>query len=327
MRRNVHIGLSFAVLSTLLTGCAGIPVLTSAIAGAIYVKSQTIERTFVAPMPEVQKACRQALTDMAFTIEHEELRETESYLLATASEKYKVEVTFTPITIETTRVMIKADSLPERDKATATEILNQMAIALSYPPPAEIPASTAGAVIPAVERFEPPPIPVIQSVDSAPPEPSPPPSAEDQPPIVVVASPSTGLTGALYEMPKGEVANGQLIYDTAVRDYIAGDFPAAIAHFRAYLATHPHGTERSGALYWLGESLYSQREYTDALIQFETILREYPQSPEAVRALLKGAHAYRQIGETRQATSMLQTLLKEHPDSREAQFARTLMAK
>lgn len=128
-------------------------------------------------------------------------------------------------------------------------------------------------------------------------------------------------------MPEGQIGNGQQIIDTAIRDYLDGDFPAAIAHFRTFLATHPDGPESSEARYWLGESLYSQRDYADALVQFEIVLRDYPQSPDAVRALLKGAHAYRQLGETRQATSYLQTLIREHPDSREAHVARSLMAK
>lgn len=334
MRQTARIALTLTLLSILLAGCAGFTVLTTGIAGAIYVKSQTVERTFAAPMPEVTEACRRALRQMAFRIDHEETRETRRYILATASGNYDVEVTITPVTAEATKVSINADSLPERDTATGTEIFNQMAAVLSPTAPVRLSASPA----PTVSKHQ-----MIQTAAAPPPML---PRVEHQPPIDDESPPTSAVTRegfstplrasreprrtagpARRQIPKQEaIANGRLIYDTAIRDYIEGDFPAAIAHFQTYLATIPDGTERPGALYWLGESLYSQHEYTDALVQFEAILLEYPQSPEAVRALLKGAQAYRQLGETRQATTLLQMLITEHPGSREAQIAQSLRA-
>jgi tol-pal system protein YbgF len=350
--RDAKMALTFALVSTLLGGCAGFTVLTTGIAGAIYVKSQTVERTFVAPMPEVTAACRHALGQMGFTIEREEIRETGRHILATASSDYEIEVTITPVTAEATKVSINADSLPERDKATGTEIFNQMTTVLSPTPPVHLSALPTPETVPPRQTVQaaPAPPPMLPSVAHQPPiddEPSATPAVTGEDPSTELrAGPSTQLTAsptaelragpstqlragrAPREMPKREAtANGQLIYDTAIHDYIEGDFPAAIAHFQIYLATYADGTERPGALYWLGESLYSQHEYTDALVQFEAILLEYPQSPEAVRALLKGAQAYRQLGETRQATTLLQMLITEHPHSREAQIAQSLRAK
>ncbi|MFQ5961206.1 MAG: DUF3568 family protein [Candidatus Methylomirabilales bacterium] len=333
MKRDVQIGVACAVLSTLLAGCAGFTVLTSAIAGAIYVKSQTVERTFVAPMPDVTAACRQALKEMGLTIKDDEVLEDEHHIVATASSDYEVDVTITPVTAEATRVAINADSLPARDTATGTEILNQMAAVLSPTPPAHVSASTATETVPTEHQrpidHEPSPPPATRPVHSE----SPDPSTTTRPLPVATTGPSVQLTAGreprrTAEIPKHQgSANGQLIYDTAIHDYIEGDFPAAIAHFQIYLATHPNGTERPRALYWLGESLYGQQEYTDALIQFETILLEYRQSPEAVRALLKGAQTYRQLGKTHQATRLLQTLITDHPKSPEAQVARSLMTR
>jgi len=96
-------------------------------------------------------------------------------------------------------------------------------------------------------------------------------------------------------------------------------------HLRTYLAAQPDSAEKPKALYWLGESLYSRREYTDALLQFETIVQDYPQSPEVPRALLKSAHVYRQVRNNRQAAARLQKLITQHPKSREAQVARGLI--
>ncbi len=341
MRREVQIGVACAVFSNLLAGCAGFTVLTTAVAGAIYVRSQTVERTFAAPMPEVTAACHHALKEMGFAIRDDEVREDEHHIVATASSDYEVDVTITPVTPEATRVAINADSLPARDTATGTEIFNQMAAVLSPSAPAYLSPSAATETVPTERSARIAPKPTIDHELSPPPatksvrsEPSDPSTATR--PLPVAATPA-GSSAKLRvgreprqtaEIPKHvEHVNRQLIYDTAIHDYIEGDFPAAIAHLQVYLATHPNGTERPSALYWLGESLYGQQEYTDALIQFETILLEYRQSPEAVRALLKGAETYQQLGETQQATHLLQTLITDHPKSPEAQVARSLMVR
>lgn len=323
-----------------LAGCAGFTVLTTGIAGAVYVRSQTVDRTFVATMPEVKEASRQALGDMGFTIKDREFRETDYYILAASSHKYEIEITITPITLTTTKVSINADSLPERDKATGTEVLNQMATILSARAPTRVASTSATAEPPLAQAGPPSPMPssrasapenhrpLVAAVPQAPVAP-PAPSGSPEPatsttPAMTRQSPVDGSPG---ETPKQGGMNGKQVYDAAIRDYVEGDFPAAIAHLQTYLARHPDGTERPRALYWLGESLYSEQEYAQALIQFETVLRDYPQSPEAVRALLRGADASRQLGETHRATTFLKTLVAEHPQSREAQVARSLLAR
>src|SRR3972149_5622826 len=64
------------------------------------------------------------------------------------------------------------------------------------------------------------------------------------------------------------------VYEVAIDEYIRGDFPAAIGHLRTYLAAQPDSAEKPKALYWLGESLYSRREDTDAPLQFEAIVQD-----------------------------------------------------
>lgn len=342
-------GVSFCLLATLLTGCAGFSAITSiittAIGGTFLVRSQTVERTFVAPAPEVKEASRRALEEMAFTIKHEGARKDEYYILATGSDDYEVEVTVTPVTSKATKVSVKADSLPERDKATGLEIINQMAAILSPSPPPQIFASANSEIdreVLALQRIHASPLqhpPVLTAENQ-------PATGEDPPPIpedhATRNSPmreqhrtsaiDAELERASPQTVGSEVAEGeetltaQQIYEGAIREYVQGDFPAAVEHFRTYLAAQPDRAQKPRALYWLGESLYSQREYADALLQFETILRDYPQSPAIPGALLKGAHAYRQYGETRRAVILLQTLIKEHSTSREAQIARDLVA-
>ncbi|MCI0484017.1 MAG: tetratricopeptide repeat protein, partial [candidate division NC10 bacterium] len=274
MTRDTKTGLGFGLVAVLLGGCAPIGLIASfggsALAGTFFVRGQTVERTFVSPMPEVKDACRRALEVMALTITQEGPYGKEYLIFAAAPPQYEVEVTITPITSKATRVSVNADSLPERDKATGLEILNQTAAALSPSPPSQAFVASNGAAqspttaLRSVVHPEPSSVRLTAGVEMSPSPKSPPVEHEER-------------------------MKPEEIYDMAINEYTRGDFPAAIAHLRTYLAAKPHSAQKPKALYLLGESLYSQREYTDALLQFETILQDYPQSPEIPRALLKSA--------------------------------------
>lgn len=352
MTHDAKMVLSLGLLTTVLAACAPLgavtSVVTTAVGGTFYVRSQTVDHTFVATLPEVTEAVRRALGEMALTIKEEEAREGEYYFLAAASGEYEVEVTLTPITPKATRISVNADSLPERDKATGREIINQVALALGPPPPPQFAFAQPGPreqTVPAAQRVhriaENQPL-VLGASPPVPPERTDPPAPSPSPPdtrafpAVVQPESSAARPTAQRDAPhmtspadpqRKERLDAEQLYELALHEYVQGNFPAAIEDLRAYLAAQADDAERPKALYWLGEALYSQREYADALLQFETILRDYPRSPEALRALLTGAHAYRQLGETQRAETLLRTLVRQYPKSREAQVARALMVK
>ncbi|MCZ6480791.1 MAG: DUF3568 family protein [Candidatus Methylomirabilales bacterium] len=334
MKQDTKIGLCLGLLAMGLTSCtalgAAATVVGTAFTGASYVQSQTVERTFSAPMPVVKRACHQALKDMAFTIRESEARENTYHIVAVASDSYDLSITITRITANATRVSVNADSLPERDKATGEEIINQMAGLLSPPAPQRFafPSVTEEETSQLLIDMAPrPPIPLVRTVRPASPQfstdTSPPPGAKLEWPNGNQDGPQVA---SLRVEGREETLNLEQIYETGTRDYIQGDFPSATKHFRRYLTAQPDNGQAPKALYWLGESLYSQRQYADALLQYETILRDYPGSPEVPRALFRGAHVYLQLGDTRQAEALLETLITQHPSSREAQLTRATTA-
>lgn len=331
MKRDPKFGLSVVLFAVGLASCAPLGAVTSIVAttlaGASYVKSQTVERTFSAPMPEVQQASRQALETMDFTITEEGPHTNEYRIVAVAPGNYEISITMTPITSKATRVAINADSLPERDQATGREIIEQMASALASSRPV-LASSTAPKeeASPVPIDLEPPVIPVLATVRPALPA-SPTeassrsPDAPQTPPSWLHAGQQPPPVTSMRVERQDDITGLDQLYETGIRAYIAGDFSSAAEHFRRYLAAHPLNGHTSTALYWLGESLYSRREYADAVLQFETILREYPGSPEVPRALFRGAHAYRKLGDVHRAEALLQMLITQHPTSREAHLA------
>lgn len=347
MTHDAKLVFSLGLFMTVLAACAPLGAMTSlvttAAGGTFYVRSQTVDQTFVAPLPEVTEAVRRALGEMALTIKQEEVREGEYYFLAAASVEYEVEVTLTPVTPKATRVAVDADSLPERDKATGREIINQIALALGPRPPPQFafaqpdPRVQTIAAVQRVHRIgenQPLVLGALPPISRERTDPSPPDTRAF--PAVVQPESSAARPTAQPDSPQitrptnpqqKERVDAEQLYEGALHEYVQGNFPAAIEDLRVYLAAQSDDAARAKALYWLGEALYSQREYADALLQFETILRDYPRSPEALRALLTGAHAYRQLGETQRAETLLRTLIRQYPKSREAQVAQALMIK
>jgi tol-pal system protein YbgF len=111
-------------------------------------------------------------------------------------------------------------------------------------------------------------------------------------------------------------------YNAAYRDYGRGNFDLAIEGFREFIANNNRSDLADNAAYWIGESLFSQKKYRDAIEQFDSVVTRYPKSDKVPGALLKKGYAYIAIGERAQGVVQLQYVLHEHPNSPEAALAR-----
>jgi tol-pal system protein YbgF len=141
------------------------------------------------------------------------------------------------------------------------------------------------------------------------------------------AAPVTGSgTAATGEMTVPATAtpdvNPMETYQAAYRDYQKGNFDLAIEGFRDYLGSSANSDLADNAAYWIGESLFSQKKYREAIEQFDAVVTKYPKSDKVPGALLKKGYAYINVGEKAQGVVQLQYVLHEHPRSQEASLAR-----
>jgi tol-pal system protein YbgF len=111
------------------------------------------------------------------------------------------------------------------------------------------------------------------------------------------------------------------LYQAALTDYQRGKFDLAVQGFRSYLQQAPRGDVADTAQYYLAESLYSAKDYRNAIAEFERLVRDYPQSPQVPSALLKTGYAYYEIKDNMQGRRALRTLIEKYPLSREAKLA------
>ncbi len=112
------------------------------------------------------------------------------------------------------------------------------------------------------------------------------------------------------------------VYQSAYRDFQRGNFDLAMSGFRDFIARNPNSDLADNAAYWIGESLYSQKKYREAIEQFDSVVTKYPRSEKVPGALLKKGYAYINVGERAQGIVQLQYVVHEHPQSQEAALAR-----
>lgn len=112
------------------------------------------------------------------------------------------------------------------------------------------------------------------------------------------------------------------VYNAAYRDYQRGSFDLAIAGFQEYLRDNASSDLADNAAYWVGESLFSQKKYREAIAQFDDVVNRFPRSDKVPGALLKKGFSYISLGERAQGIVQLQYVVHEHPTSQESALAR-----
>jgi tol-pal system protein YbgF len=145
------------------------------------------------------------------------------------------------------------------------------------------------------------------------------PSGTGQTPLPGSPTGDSPGTSAMSAAPSS--AEAKRLYQAALGDYQRGKFDLAAQGFRSYLQQAPAGDVADTAQYYLGESLYSAKDYRSAITEFEHLVRDFPQSPQAPSALLKTGYAYYEIKDGVQGRRVLRTLVEKYPTSKEAKLA------
>ena len=105
-------------------------------------------------------------------------------------------------------------------------------------------------------------------------------------------SASARASGATKPSSSSQVAaikpqgSGEL-YAQAYNYLLAGDYELAEQAFRQYSQTYPNASDTPDAQYWLGESLYQQKKYTDAAEVFLDAQKAHPDNGKAPEMMLK----------------------------------------
>jgi tol-pal system protein YbgF len=114
---------------------------------------------------------------------------------------------------------------------------------------------------------------------------------------------------------------GDRLYKRALQEYQDGNHEVAIVLFKQFLRQYPQTPLTGHAQYWIGESLYAQKQYEAAIVAFDEVVQKHPNDVKVPAAILKQGFAFSALKDTRNARFFLQQVQKKYPDSPEARQA------
>ena len=91
------------------------------------------------------------------------------------------------------------------------------------------------------------------------------------------------------------------------------DFTLAVQTFRDFLRKYPSDRLAPEAQYWLGESLFQEKQYRDAAESFLTVSTKYENTARAPDALLRLGQSLAALGEKEAACASLGEVLRKYP--------------
>ncbi len=112
------------------------------------------------------------------------------------------------------------------------------------------------------------------------------------------------------------------LYDTAMADYMGGQWSLAISGFETYLKTYPKSDQADDAQYYIGESYAGDSKFKEAAAAYERVIEDYPQSDILALAWYKLGLAYDRLGQADRARDAFERVVKDYPDSDAGRLAR-----
>ena len=99
------------------------------------------------------------------------------------------------------------------------------------------------------------------------------------------------------------------------------DPPKAREKFKKFLDKYPNSELIPNAYYWIGETYYKQKQYSQSILYFKKVYNNFPEDNKAKDALLKTGYAYARKGDISNATFYLNNLIEKNPQTKAARLA------
>jgi tol-pal system protein YbgF len=175
----------------------------------------------------------------------------------------------------------------------------------------------------------------VPPASSGAPAPGPAAAAPPAPGPAVAAPPTTGATPGATAPSTGTgtgtgaadaAAIEQRAYDVALDQFKAGNYPAAIASFNAFVKNYGKSPLAPSAYYWIGNSQFALKDYRAAIATQRQLVAAFPGNPKVPDALLNIATSQFELGDGAASRRTLEELIAKHPQSEAAVKARQRLA-
>jgi tol-pal system protein YbgF len=116
--------------------------------------------------------------------------------------------------------------------------------------------------------------------------------------------------------------SADVLYSTALRDFIGGNYDLARQEFADYLNYYGRTQLAGNARFYIGETYYHQKDYRQAIAEYDKVFSDHPKSYKIAGAHLKKGYALLELDEREAGVEELKTLVEKFPGSEEAKWAR-----
>ena len=207
----------------------------------------------------------------------------------------------------------RIDALSKQIKATPKTTNPVVAVKPAIPKPAVAPtAKTPPVTKPAIVATK---------------KPAPP-----RPPTPQTTKPKAKLIGKaeVVSVPKTKIrpatAVEKSLYNQAYAQLKRNPSVATRA-FKQYIQKHPSSPLAANAQYWIGEIMYSQKNYKGAIDEFVKVLQNYKKSEKASDAAIKLGFSFYELKNWVYARRALENVTRYYPNTRAATLAKQRIAK
>ncbi len=127
--------------------------------------------------------------------------------------------------------------------------------------------------------------------------------------------------------PKPTPKTDKGAYEAALAMQEAGKYAESRKAMTAFMEAYPKSAYVPNALYWIGESHYSQSQWDQAILSFKDVAARFPKHAKAADALLKLGMSYEQLKDKDNARFHYEALIEDFPGSRAAGLAKSKLDK
>lgn len=127
---------------------------------------------------------------------------------------------------------------------------------------------------------------------------------------------------AAAPVPANPGIQPQRLFQSSFGDYTSGNYSLAVEGFQSYLKYFPRSPQAPEAQLYIGEALFQDKKFPEAVAAYERVIADYPTSNSVPHAYYKRGVTLDQLGDKDRARESYETAIKQFPDSQSAILAR-----
>ena len=136
---------------------------------------------------------------------------------------------------------------------------------------------------------------------------------------------SLGDTGQAGAAPAGpptpQVPSADVLYSSALRDFIGGKYDLARQEFLDYLKNYGRTQLAGNAQFYIADTYYQQKDFRRAVSEYDKVFNQFAGSYKIAAAHLKKGYALLELNERDKGVEELRALVDKFPGTEEAKWA------